>query len=96
MDDIKYLGKGCKHGHHNEQGESIRYKKSKNCVECDRKTQQQLRGNRAAEYKAYQREYHQRLRESNPEKLEQYRQTQVDKGNDSKKYHKAKKCKNLD
>jgi len=78
MKDNMYLGPGCRHGHHNEDGKSIRYKATTRCIECQR-----IEGSKkriSAEVKAYQREYHMNLRKNHPEKIEQYCAQQVKNG----------------
>lgn len=80
MDAIKvihYWGRPCRHGHHNEQGLSLRYVKSSHCVECEKGYRITTRGQ---EYKDYQATYHKELREKKPEVLKKYRATQVSRG----------------
>lgn len=77
LDKNKYLGKGCRHGHVNEQGLSLRYSSSARCVECEKNYRKEYRGQ---EYLDYQRKYHQDLRANHPEKLIEYRNTQVARG----------------
>ncbi|TDK63570.1 hypothetical protein [Sapientia aquatica] len=79
-----YLGRACKYGHDDGTGHTLRHTGSNQCVECmvdKRKTE---------EYKEYHAAYHQKLRANNIEKLKQYRQTQIDKGNHNSKYEKDK------
>ncbi len=84
----KFLGPGCRHGHHNDEGLSLRHLHSGRCVECDRIYRNNLR-KRNTSYAKYQAEYHRDLRLNHPEKLKQYRNTQVAKGNTYPKYYKG-------
>lgn len=83
MEDKTYLGKVCKWGHDDGTGHTLRGKAG-NCLEC-------LRLYRATpNYKDYQRRYHENQRKNAPERHEQYRCTQVAKGNTYPKYQKEK------
>jgi hypothetical protein len=79
-----YFGKPCKYGHSDGNGKNLRLSSSGTCIQCIKER------DRAAGYKEYRAAYHQKLRANNIEKLKQYRQTQIDKGNNNSKYEKDK------
>ena len=77
MKHIKYFGKRCRRNHTDELGRSERYIKTNSCVQCCKEASRERGGG----YKDYQANYHALLRKEHPEKLEQYWQTQFERGN---------------
>ena len=74
-----FLGKMCRNGHGNPlTGNNYRYKPTGECMECRKIKLEERKDNEA--YKEYQRAYFQMLRDKRPEKLAEYRQTQIRRG----------------
>jgi hypothetical protein len=69
----KFFGKPCRHGHIQEDGTTLRYVVSGNCVACHC-----AKSKSNPTYKAYQHDYHQMLRRERPDQLATYYANRID------------------